>query len=63
MKIIGTSTIPIFVARQAVFDRSSRVWGYELLFRHTGESDGAVFSDPETAPSRLIVDGFALALA
>ncbi len=61
MEIDGAPFTPIFVARQAVFDRSSRVWGYELLFRHSAESCGAVFSDPDSATAQVIVDGFALA--
>ncbi|GAB7081232.1 EAL and HDOD domain-containing protein [Megalodesulfovibrio paquesii] len=51
---------PIFVARQPIFDREQRVWGYELLFRHAQGAQTADFSDPNAATARVIADGFAL---
>ena len=49
----------IFVARQPILDMRRRVFGYELLYRHTGESenakDGGVSADHATA--HLICDG------
>jgi EAL and modified HD-GYP domain-containing signal transduction protein len=57
----ATSAAPgqIFVARQPILDMRRRVFGYELLYRHTGESetakDGGVSADHATA--HLICDG------
>lgn len=47
----------IFVARQAIFDRNLRVYGYELLFRSCLDSafDG---SDGALASSRVIASSF-----
>lgn len=53
---------PIFVARQPVFDAKLNVWGYELLFRHSGESNAANVTDQNLATSKVIADGFSLAL-
>ena len=52
---------PIFVARQAVYNRDRKVWGYKLLFRHSEEATSADFKDPSLATARMIVDGFSLA--
>lgn len=53
---------PIFVARQPIFDRSQNIWGYELLFRHSGKAGTAQITDPDVATAKVIADGFTLAL-
>lgn len=52
---------PVFVARQPIFDRNQDIWGYELLFRASGEARGADFDDPDMATAKVIADGYALA--
>ncbi len=54
---------PIFVARQPIFDRKQRIWGYELLFRHSGQAATALILDPDEATAKVIADGFVLAAA
>ena len=53
----------IFVARQPVFDDHQEVWGYELLFRSSGEAGGAnvAASDADMATAKVIADGFVMA--
>jgi len=53
---------PIFVARQPIFDRNQNIWGYELLFRHSGTAGAAQVTDPDVATAKVIADGFSLAL-
>ncbi len=53
---------PIFVARQPVFDRDQNIFAYELLYRHSSAAQTAVVSDADTATSKVIADGFAMAL-
>ncbi|NDV25277.1 EAL and HDOD domain-containing protein [Desulfovibrio sp. JC010] len=57
----ATSYLPIFVARQPIFNRQGDIWGYELLYRASANvcMDG---SSPSTATSRVISDGLSLAL-
>lgn len=52
----------IFVARQPVFDRSNNVWGYELLFRASGDAPTANVDNPDQATLQVIADGFTLAM-
>ena len=52
---------PVFVARQPIFDRAEKVWGYELLFRHSAEAVTANFAESRVATSKMIADGFILA--
>ncbi len=52
---------PVFVARQPIFDRKQRIWGYELLFRHSDTAAVAQFLDPDEATAKVIADGFTLA--
>jgi EAL and modified HD-GYP domain-containing signal transduction protein len=62
MSVLDTRSYePIFVARQPIFDRKMRIWGYELLFRHSAELNQAQFPDPSVATSQVIVDGLNLA--
>lgn len=53
---------PIFVARQPIFDTGMDIWGYELLFRHSGQAGTAQILDPDQATAKVIADGLALAL-
>lgn len=50
----------VFVARQPIFDLKMKVWGYELLYRHAGDVDGAQFSDGAIATAKVIADGVVL---
>ncbi len=52
---------PIFVARQPIFDRQRRIWGYELLFRHSDTAATAEILDPDLATAKVIADGLTLA--
>ncbi|HBE93957.1 MAG TPA: diguanylate phosphodiesterase [Desulfovibrio sp.] len=54
---------PVFVARQPIFDRAEKVWGYELLFRHSAEASTANFAESSVATSKMVADGFILARA
>ena len=47
----------VFVARQPIFDRSLKVFGYELLFRHA-DSNEAHVEDGDIATSELILNAF-----
>lgn len=51
----------IFVARQPIFTRDMRIWGYELLFRHGKDVQAAVILDGDQATTQVIADGFTLA--
>ena len=51
----------VFVARQPIFDPKMHVWGYELLFRATGEARSAQVADADMATAKVIADGFLLA--
>lgn len=57
----GTVFEPVFVARQPIFDRDRRVWGYELLFRHSAKAQCAQVLDSDVATSTVMIDGFAMA--
>lgn len=46
----------VFIARQPVFDRNRRVFGYELLYR-SGEKNAYTGTDGNAASSRVILDG------
>lgn len=48
-----------FVARQPIFDRNQRVYGYELLFR-SGLENVFYYPHPEHATSKVITDSFFL---
>ncbi len=52
---------PIFVARQPIFTADRDIWGYELLFRHSGTAAGAQVEDQDVATARVIADGYQLA--
>lgn len=50
----GTTYENIFVARQPLFDAKGNVWGYELLYRHEGSADAAVFSEENEATFKVM---------
>ncbi|MDK2956680.1 MAG: c-di-GMP phosphodiesterase [Desulfovibrionales bacterium] len=51
----------VFVARQPVMTTNRDVWGYELLFRGSGEANVAAVKDADMATSSVIADGFVMA--
>ncbi len=53
----------VFVARQPIFDRKGKTWGYELLFRRAGGDATAVITNPDAATAQVIADGFSTALS
>lgn len=53
----------VFVARQPIFDTKQNVFGYELLFRSSGDATGAFVTDSDMATTKVIADGFLLAHA
>ncbi|MDQ7830211.1 MAG: HDOD domain-containing protein [Desulfovibrionaceae bacterium] len=53
---------PVFVARQPILDRDSRVYGFELLFRQAANATTARVADADTATAKVIADGFPLVL-
>jgi len=46
----------VFVARQAIFDRARRLYGYELLFRSSGESNKFDGTDSVSATTQVIAN-------
>lgn len=52
---------PIFVARQAIYNRDGKIFGYKLLFRDSGQADTAQIEDFDQATAQVIADGVALA--
>ncbi len=52
---------PVFVARQPIFDKNLKIWGYELLFREAESAKEANVTDGEYATSKVILYGFPLA--
>jgi EAL and modified HD-GYP domain-containing signal transduction protein len=53
---------PFFVARQPIYDRDQRVWGYELFFRNSAHAESAAIDDLKTATAHMVSDGVSLAL-
>ncbi|WP_243310657.1 EAL and HDOD domain-containing protein [Fundidesulfovibrio agrisoli] len=53
----------VFVARQPIFDREMKVWGYELLYRRADDSAEAGVNDDALATSAVIADGVTLGRA
>ncbi len=51
----------IFVARQPVFNRKMLIWGYELFFRRSLDSEIAQIVDGEQATSQMVIDGLYVA--
>ncbi|MBU1247337.1 MAG: hypothetical protein KKB70_01455 [Proteobacteria bacterium] len=52
----------VYVARQPIFTKDRKVWGYELLFRGSGDATTAMVNDDQMATSRVIADGVTMAL-
>ncbi len=52
----------VFVARQPIFDRSEKPWGYELLHRESATAMTANVTDDEAATRAVIADGVSLAM-
>ncbi|SMP53371.1 EAL and modified HD-GYP domain-containing signal transduction protein [Desulfonatronum zhilinae] len=46
--------LPFFVGRQPIFDRSQKIWGYQLFHRATAASVAASFEDGEEATLEII---------
>ena len=55
----GTDQFKKFIARQPIFDREQRVFGYELLFR-SSEVNSFDGSDPDAATQKVIADAIFL---
>lgn len=55
---LATAATDVFVARQAIFDRTLKVVGYELLFRDCEAADSAVFDDVDRASFQVILNTF-----
>lgn len=53
----GASLNDFFIARQPIFDRQLRIYGYELLHRGD-ESQQAQVSDPHEATARVLLEAF-----
>ncbi|MDH3392724.1 MAG: HDOD domain-containing protein [Desulfobulbaceae bacterium] len=52
---------PFFVARQPIYTHDEKIWGYELLFRHSDIAAGAQVADHVVATAKVIADGFSIA--
>lgn len=48
----------VYVARQPVFNRDLRLFGYELLFRATADAESADIIDDETATRDVLTNAF-----
>jgi c-di-GMP phosphodiesterase len=46
----------IFIGRQPIFDNEGKCIAYELLYRSTRESSGAIFSNDANATARVIIN-------
>lgn len=56
---VGTQSVPVFVARQAIFDPSLNVFAHELLFRSCANGPARVDND-SSATASVIANGLAL---
>lgn len=43
----------LFLARQPIFDRAGRIWGYEILYRDSGEALSAALEDLEASTLKV----------
>ncbi len=48
------SATSVFVGRQPIFDRQKNVFGYELLYRSSGQTNAYIHDDGEQASRRVI---------
>jgi len=55
---LATAAPDVYVARQAIFDRTLKVVGYELLFRGCEGAETAVFDDVDRASFQVILNTF-----
>lgn len=55
--------VPIFIARQPVFDREQKVWGYEVFSRHSAQEKAEQGDNQDIATAEMIADGVALVLS
>lgn len=53
-----TPVLNAFLARQAIFDRHKRVFGYELLFRSSASSDHFDGADYDQATSQVVANSY-----
>jgi len=53
---------PIFVARQPIFTGENDIWGYELLFRHSAQTNKAHIKNPDIATAKVIADGLSMVM-
>lgn len=58
--ISRNTTMPkdFFVARQPIFSHSSKLWGFELLFRSGRSENAAIIDDPDAATVLVASGGF-----
>jgi EAL and modified HD-GYP domain-containing signal transduction protein len=49
--------VEVFVARQPIFDRNSKVWAYELLFRSSATQTGFDGTEASSATRQVIANG------
>ena len=52
-----------FVARQPIFDKKGKLWGFELLFRTGLSENSATINDPDAATLLVASNGFLRATA
>ena len=55
---VATPDLHAFVARQPVFDKNNRIWGYELLYRRPDNTQSANFISGTAATASVIINGF-----
>ena len=56
--LVGVGVSSVFVARQPVFTRDLRLFGYELLFRASAGTHTAEVIDDDAATRKLLLDTF-----
>lgn len=56
-------TQDVYVARQPIFRKDGSTWGYELLFRGSGDAQTAAIVDDTRATLQVITDGFLIGSA
>lgn len=49
-----------YIGRQPIFDPQEKIWGYELLYRSSGNAKSADIKDESLATAKVISDGFLL---
>ncbi len=51
-----TTYVNGYFAHQPIFDRSAKVWGYELFFRHDAQAEAALFTDEGLATMEVLAN-------